>query len=255
MAWQPSAFQPSPRPSLSERFARLGEAIRAFALPAKGVPALGETAWQRGKKQASELANRRAIQFMIVCAPIFAVGGLLFALPGFWWPLRVLLAALIGLGVAIVAAFVVAGYYALRAPRRQRDEARGYARALESYAEGLSQRAARRELADDFRRETLEFARAVFEGNWHQPASALDTHWRQNASAMRALLLDRGAGDDVAAEFDRQLEVLDAKDDGYGDDEIRRLASSMQSTCQNVWSLVRGEPPPTAPTPAAGAGS
>ena len=97
---------------------------------------------------------------MIACAPIFAVGGLLFALPGFWWPLRVLLAALIGLGVAVVAAFVVAVYYALRALRGQRDEARAYARALEVYAKGLSQRADRLQIADDFRRDTLRL-RAV----------------------------------------------------------------------------------------------
>jgi hypothetical protein len=66
---------------------------------------------------------------------------------------------------------------------------------------------------------------------------------------LRAVLLDRGAPDDVAAEFDRQLEALDAKADPYGDDEIRRVMASMMATCQNVRGIVRGEPMPGPPTP------
>jgi hypothetical protein len=48
-----------------------------------------------------ELAQGRAILFMIVSAPFFAVGGLFFVLGDVWWPLRVVLAALIGLGIAL----------------------------------------------------------------------------------------------------------------------------------------------------------
>jgi hypothetical protein len=212
------------------------------------VPLLEETAWQRGKRETSAFANRRAVLFMIVCAPAFGgAGAILFSFDSI--VLRALLGALIGLLVAVLIPLGMAALFAVRAPYRQRDDARDYALALEVYAKGLSQRADRLQIADDFRRDTLDFARAVFEGNWHRPASELDTQWRQNASSMRALLLDRGAGDGVAAEFDRQLEALDRKDDGYGDDEIRRLAANMQATCQNVWSLVRNEPAPTAPPP------
>jgi uncharacterized membrane protein YccC len=247
-------FQPEPKPTVGERLRRLRGAIRAFVVPPRGVPWLEETGWQRGKREASELANRRAIQFMIVCAPLFAVTGTL-VISGLAWPLRALLAAIIGLAVAIAAAFAIAGWYGLRAPRRQRDEARKYARDLENYARDLRQAIDRHQIADDFMHDTLEFARLVFGGGWPHSAADLDAHWRGNASATRSLLLDRGAAEEVAAAFDRQLATLDAKDDPYGDDEIRRVAASMQTTCQNVWSLVRREPLPTPPTPPPSTGS
>jgi hypothetical protein len=250
MAFQSSAFQPPPKPSRSEKIRGFGRAVRTLVLPPKGVPLLEESAWQRGKREGGELANRRAIQFMIVCAPIFAVGGLFFALPGFWWPLRVLLAALIGLGVAVVAALVVAGYYALRAPYGQRDEARNYARALGTHVDDYAEWARRREIADDFRRETLELARSVSEGNWHQSASDLETHWRTNAAAVQSQLREYGAGADITDEIDRQLAALEARDDGYGDDQIRRVVNNMQTACQNVWTMTRAaDQPPTAPIP------
>jgi hypothetical protein len=51
----------------------------------------------------------------------------------------------------------------------------------------------------------------------------------------------------VLSEFDRKMEELDAKEDPYGDDEIRRLAANMQAACQNVWTLTRAHDTPPAP--------
>jgi hypothetical protein len=186
---------------------------------------------------------------MIVCAPLFAVGSL-FVATDVWWPLRVLVAAVIGLGVAVTALALIATFYAVRAPYRQRGEARAYGQALEAHARDYARWARRREIAEDFRRETLEFARNVFEGGWPDSASALDTHWRTNAAAAQAQLREYGASVEVLGEFDQKMEELDAKEDPYGDDEIRRLAANMQAACQNVWTLTRAhDTPPTAPPP------
>jgi hypothetical protein len=250
MAFQPEGFvQPPRRESLRSR-------IWAFIVPATGLSTLQESAWQRGKRETNELAKGREVLFMIVCAPAFAVGGL-FVLTSVSWPLRVVLAALIGLAVAFAVLALMSAFYAFRAPYRQRDEAREYARALETHANDSAQWARRREITEDFRRETLEFARSVFEGNWQQSASALDTHWRTNAVATQAQLREYGADEEVTSEIDRQLSALDsameAKDDGYGDNDIRRLAANMQAACQNVWTLTRAhDMPPTAPSPPTG---
>lgn len=64
---------------------------------------------------------------MIVSSPLFGIGGL-FVVTSVSWPLRVLIAAFIGLGVAIFAVTLIAGTYAVRAPRAQRDEARALVR-------------------------------------------------------------------------------------------------------------------------------
>jgi hypothetical protein len=125
---------PPPKPSVRSRVAKARKAIWAFAVPAKELSPLEESPWQRGKREADELANGRAILFMIICAPLFAVGGL-FVLTNVWWPLRVVLAALIGLGVALVATSVIASGYALRAPYRQSKDARKRLRELESQFE------------------------------------------------------------------------------------------------------------------------
>jgi len=255
MAFQSSAFQPPPKPSRSEKIKGFGRAVRTFVLPAKGVPLLEESAWQRGKREGSELANSRAIQFMIVCAPIFAVGGLFFALPGFWWPLRVLLAALIGLGVAVVAAFVVAGYYALRAPYGQRDEARNYAQALETHARNYAQWARRREIAYDFRHDGLQDA-ARLSAEAPQLMGSItheENRWRTILTNIAAQI--EANGGDASAFMEAQLAFLDDSDalrDAFGGDKIALIRNSMLQACQNLLAEVRQEGPPPAPVPPRG---
>jgi hypothetical protein len=98
-------------------------AIRSFVLPAEGVPPLGETAWQRGKREAAAFANGRAIMFMIISAPIFGIAGAnLFSFQSFL--VRSLVGALLGLLAGLVIAFGFAATFAIRAPYKQRDDAR-----------------------------------------------------------------------------------------------------------------------------------
>jgi hypothetical protein len=250
--------QPTPpKPGLWEKIVGVANAIRVFVLPAKGLGLLEETGWQRGKRQASDFANRRGILFMIVCAPIFAVGGSFFALNGFSWLVRVVLAALIGLGVAVAAAFSIAGYYALRAPYKQRTEAREYAHALEAHARAYAEWARRRELAKDFKWDTFEDGRRLLEAEHSGDERLLmgsvadeDARWRSNVASVRGQLLDSGASNKIAELLDAQLTALDAKEDGYGDNEIRRLAFNMLTACQNLHEEIRSQDlPPTPPTP------
>ena len=109
---------------MRSRAKRIGLVLYAFVAPDKGISPSEESSWQRGKREADELANGKATLFMIISAPIFGVGGLFFALAGVSWPLRVPLAALIGLGVALAVVLLISAAYALCAPYRQRDEAR-----------------------------------------------------------------------------------------------------------------------------------
>lgn len=209
-----------------------------------------ESAWQRGKRQTSELANGQAIKFMIACTPIYAVGGVFLA-PALWWPLRLVVAVLIGFAVTAVALLSISGYYALRAPYRQRKDARDYARALETHVHEFARWARRREIADDFRRETLEHVRSIADGNDPRRAAELDHHWRTIVAGISGQLREYGADDNAQAQIEIRgnLAALDAKEDGYGDDEVARVRNSMAAGCQNVWSAIRSEAPPTAPAP------
>jgi hypothetical protein len=253
MAFQPgSFFQPPSKPSLRERAARLGNSIRSFALPAEGVPPLEETPWQRGKRQASDFANGRGVVFMIVCAPIFAVGGL-FVLTSVSWPLRVFLAAVIGLGVALAAALLISGAYALRAPYRQTGEARKYARALEAHLRDYVQWARRREIAYDFRHDTLINEVVRFrpeeEGGPTLMGSLADeeTRWRSILANTSAQI--EANGGDVSTFIQAQLAFLDNADGAFEAGDLARIRNSMLSACQNLLGEIRQEGPPEAPTP------
>jgi hypothetical protein len=154
--------------------------------------------------------GRAGHRCLIISGPIFGlVGANIVASQS--WLIRSLLGAIAGLAGALIAAMGVAGFYAVLAPRKQRDEARSYARALEAHMRDYAEWARRLEIAEDFRRETLEFARSVSEGNWHQPAAVLEEHWRSNAATIRAQLSAHGSGDGPMAEIDRQLEALESK--------------------------------------------
>jgi hypothetical protein len=206
-----------------------------------------QSAWQRGYTDVAGWTKRKPV----VVEALLVVAGCGFGLTlgSTWWG-RGLFAVLVALGAFLLGLIGLWLWHSAAAPVRQRDEARTYARALEAHVHEYAEWARRREIADDFRRETLELACSVSEGNWHRSASDLDTHWRGNAAAAQAQLREHGAGDDVTGEIDRQLEALEAREDGYGDDEIRRIVNNMQTACQNVWSLTRSQDmPPTAPTP------
>jgi hypothetical protein len=150
IAFQPDTFQGQ---SERSRLRRFRDNFTAFVLPAGGVPRLEETAWQRGKRETSELARGRAIVFMLICAPLFAVGSLFVPGTGLGFLLRAVVAAVVGLAVAVVAAATVAVVLGFRALVKQRDEAREYAEALVQHAREYKRWARRREIAEDHRRE------------------------------------------------------------------------------------------------------
>jgi hypothetical protein len=214
------------------------------------VALLEEPAWQRGKRWRSELANRRALTFMILSAPIFAAAGGAVALT-VSWPLRAVLSALIGLGVAVLIVLVIPGLYALfYASFKQRDEAREYAAALETHVQEYGTWARRSQIADDFKHETLEDARRIGAGNLVGSVSDEETRWRTIVSQIGEQM--QANGGDISVFVDAQIAALNNTNDGLGDDESARLArirNSMLATGQNLWSETRREAPPSVPGP------
>lgn len=213
------------------------------------LAAIEQNAWQRGYTDVAGWTKRKRV---VVEALLVVAGcGFGLALGSTWWE-RTLFAVLLAVAAFFLGLIGLWLWFSAAAPVRQRDETREYAHALEAHAHEYAEWAKRREIADDFRRETLEFAGAVFAGNWKQSAAELDAHWRANAASVQAQLREHGASDEVTGELDRQLAALENKEDGYGDNEIRRIAGNMQSACQNVWGLTRShDTPPTAPSPPA----
>ena len=216
---------------------------------ASNLTPIEQDAWQRGYADVAGWPKRKPV----VAQALLVVAGCGFGvtLSSTWW-VRGRFAVLLALAAFLLGLLGLWLWLSATAPVRQRDEARRYAHALEAHAHEYAEWARRREIVDDFRRETLEFASSVFAGSWNRPAAELDAYWRANAAAVQAQLREHGASDDVSGELDHQLTALDAKEDGYGDDEIRRIAGNMQSACQNVWTLTRShDTPPTAPSPPA----
>jgi hypothetical protein len=232
----------------------LGPVLSPRVDAAYATEPLKRSSWQHGLVVAAQAfedprSGYGALQ-VFLGAGVGVVAGV--ALTGLPLYLQFVIGGVAGLATywAVPTAWAVVAW--LRAPRVQRDQAREYARALETHVHEYAEWARRREIAEDFRRETLEFARSVSEGNWHQSASDLDMHWRGNAGAVQGQLREHGADGDVTGEIDRQLAALDAKEDGYGDDEIRRIVNNMQTACQNVWTMTRAhDTPPIAPNPPA----
>jgi hypothetical protein len=228
------------RRSLRSRIKSGSRAVYVWATPAKGVPLLEESAWQRGKRQASELANGRAILFMIVCGPIFGVVGVNVTASQSWF-IRSLLGALAGLIGAVIAALAVAGAFAALAPRKQRKEAREYAKALEAHVQDYAQWARRREIAYDFRHDTLMDVRRLsseVEGGPLLMGSVADeeARWRATLTQIGAQMTQNGA--DASAFMASQLGFLDNTDGAFEGDDIARIRNSMLSACQNLLSEI-----------------
>lgn len=106
-------------------------------------------------------------------------------------------------GAAILAA--------MPAPIKQRDEARKYAHEQEAHAREYAEWATRREMADDFKFNTLEEARSM--DQWNLPPAEIEERWRGNAAVFSRQIVDHGAGPEVTGEIDRQLEALERRED------------------------------------------
>jgi hypothetical protein len=122
VAFQPSAFsEGEPRRGLANKLA--GGWRRLIGKPPDGASRWDQTAWQQAAADTSALGGRGVI-FTLVGAPIFgAVGGAnLFPFESIFW--RTVVGALVGLAAAGAVVLVVTVYFWLRAPYKQRDEAR-----------------------------------------------------------------------------------------------------------------------------------
>lgn len=244
MVLQPSAFQQSPVPTKGTTW------WRRIAYELKAGPFLSpldQDAWQRGYADVPKWT--RSKPFLFEALVTAAAGGFGISLGSAWWERGLFgaLFAVAGFGLALIAIWL---WHCLVAPTRQRNEARSYARSLEKYTEEYRRWARRREIAEDFRRNTLEYAATIaVDGYAQAPLEELDSYWRNNADAYQSQLEGFGASSEVISEFVRQREALDTKDDNFANDERRRIRNNMMTTCQNVFLAVRDEEPPPPPAP------
>jgi len=135
----------------------------------------------------------------------------------------------------------------LRAPIVQRDQAREYARAFETYARDFEQWAARREIAYRFRHETFEDHRRITSANYMGSLSDEEDRWRNMMAQVANQIRDNGG--DVSNFMEAQLAALDDADNGYGGDDNARIRNSMLACCQNLLSDMLNQPAPRPPTP------
>jgi hypothetical protein len=235
--------------SILQKFA-LGPGFWKRVSAAEAKAPLDQSAWERGlATMARQYESPRTLVWPIQTVLAAAVGvpvGNAVAVNS--WIVQALVGGATALLVFWLFPVVGAAILAARpAPIRQRNEARNYARDLEAHAREYAEWATRREMADDFKFNTLEEARNM--DQWNLPPADIEERWRANATAFRNQIADRGAGPEVTGEIDRQLEVLERREDPYGDNVIGRVRGSMMATCQNVWGHVRAEQAPTPPAP------
>jgi hypothetical protein len=243
------------------RFFGLGPVLWWSVEHAESTPSLSQTGWQRGVVAAARAVDNNRGPVWVVAAGVGAGLGAITTAHSLI--VRALLGAIIGIGVAWLVPTLWAVAVAFAGPLKQRDETREYARALEAHARAYVEWARRRELAEDFRWTTMEDGRRLMDARstggeryLMGTVSDEDVRWRSNIASIRGQLLEHGASENVAAVLDVQLTALDAKDDGYGDDELGRLGASMFATCQNLHEEVRRrDAPPTPPSPPASEGN
>ena len=156
------------------------------------------------------------------------------------------LGATLGIAISVGLLAVAAS---LRARYRQRNEAREYARGLEAHVEAFAEWARRREVAEDFLRETFFRREVVLAGNDPRTPEELEADWRTTVNNIAAMMESLGASDNELNEVRGGLAGLDARDDGYGANHLRRIWNNMGVISQNLRTVNRSEPPPGPPTP------
>jgi hypothetical protein len=241
----------------------MSKLLRSFALGpgfwtrvavAEAKDPLEQSSWERGLAMvASQYESPRspvwAVQAVLAGAAGVPIGN---AVAVSSWGVQVLVGGAAGLFVFWALPVALAGALAARpAPTRQRNEARKYAQALEAYAHDYTQWARRREIAYDFRHDTLEDARRLsgeVQGGPLVMGSVADEEIR-----WRTILTNIGAqieanGGEVSAFMQAQLAFLDNADGSFEGDDIARIRNSMLTACQNLLAEIRQEGPPTPPT-------
>jgi hypothetical protein len=182
VAFQPSAFsEGEPKGGLANKLA--GGWRRLIGRPPGGASRWNQTAWQRAAADTSTLGGR-GVLFMLVGAPIFGAAGanLLPFEPIFW---RSLVGALIGLAAAVAVVLVLMISFWLRAPYKQRDEARAMIREADDLRNLVYLR--------DYLRQTLDANTRILEDLGKSgrtgPIADDDDPWirRQNEETRRQL--------------------------------------------------------------------
>jgi hypothetical protein len=136
------------------------------ATAASSKDLLSQSAWERACIDAAAWINRRSNAYAFVGLVVAGILG------GIVLTSSPLVGASVGVAAWVATNVLIYGAHIALAVKRQRDEARDYARTLGRHAHDYAEWARRREIAEDFRRETLEFARNVFDGGWPDSASA-----------------------------------------------------------------------------------
>lgn len=214
----------------------------------QSVPLFEQSALQRAVAELGEYANNAAIRFGFAAAPFIgaaAVIASLLATGRSWW-FALVMAALGGIVGWAAAVGLVLLFAFIRAPGKQRDEARRYAKAVEAQVADYREWAARQQIARDFFDNELQRANAVEYNLQHFSLNDQAEQWKVGLRGMEAQLRARGGGD-YSGEVGNVIRAFDAKDDGYGDDEQRRLKWAMRTGAHNLWTLVRQEQQPAAP--------
>jgi hypothetical protein len=204
---------------------------------------LEQSAWQRGYTDVPGWTRRRPV--LVQAGATVAGCGFGLTLGSTWWE-RGLFGALVALGAFLAGLVVLWLWHSLTAPVKQREEARKYAQALKEYAHDYAQWARRREIAYDFRHDTLEDARRLGDESGVMVSLAYEEErWRTMLGVIRGQMQANGA--DVSGFMEAQLAFLDNVDGAFEGGDLARIRNSMLAACQNILAEVRQEGPPTAP--------
>jgi hypothetical protein len=251
VAFQPLAFQPQPKRSWRARVSAVWSATIPYKVTAAAseIERLDQSAWQRACLDGSAWINRRNNASAFLSFVIGgAVGASLLLSSSVW--VRIVEGGLAGIGAWLVSNVVIYGSQTALAVKRQRDEARKYARALEAHARDYAHWARRHEIADDFRWDTFLSRDAVLTEWERRTPEELETHWRTTVNHIAAMMEAEGASDPVLREIEGGLKGLDEKGDGYGEDHMRRIWNNMGVISQNLKSILRSsESAPLPPNP------
>lgn len=244
MAFQPSGFEPTQK--TRKRGRRRKRRPLGHLKAAPYLAPMEQNAWQRGYTDVPGWTRRKPVLFQI--ATTVAGCGFGLTLGSTWWE-RALLAAALAV-VAFLGGLVALWlWHSLTAPVRQRNEARDYALALEAHMREYAKWARRREIAEDFLRDTFAHREVVLAGNDPRTPEELETHWRTTVNHIAAMMEAEGASDNELHEIRGGLAGLDARDDGYGENHTRRIWNNMGVISQNLRTVNRAQPPPNPPSP------
>jgi hypothetical protein len=232
----------------------LGPVLSPRVDEATATAPLKRSRWQHGIATAAQAFDQPrsgygAVQVFLGAGVGVVVGAAFSGLPLF---AQFLIGGTAGIGVYWGVPTAWAGWSAWRALRKQRDDARAYAEALEAHVHDYAQWARRREIAYDFRHDTLNDVvrfRPEEEGGPTLMGSLADeeTRWRSILANISAQIEVNGG--EVSAFMQAQLAFLDNADGAFEAGDLARIRNSMLSACQNLLAEIRQEGPPTAPTP------